>query len=82
MRDTGPEAEAVYVEAVRRMTPAEKLRRISELTCGAWALSLDQLHRDFPGASDEECRRRLAVRTLGPLLARQVYGPDAPEEGS
>jgi hypothetical protein len=72
LRDTTAEAEAVYVEAIRRMQPTDKLRRVSELTCSVRALALGRLRRDFPNASFDELHRRLAARTLGPAIARQV----------
>jgi len=81
MRDTSPEAEAVYLAAIGRMTPAQKLRRISELTCGVRALALIQLRRDFPDASEAELHKRLAARTLGPEIALRVYGWDVEREG-
>jgi hypothetical protein len=72
--DTSPDAEAVRFALYARMSPADKLARMAELTRSANALALAGLRRDYPDASDEELWLRLAVRRLGPELVARAYG--------
>jgi len=81
MLDTTPEAEAVYVRLIRAMSPEQKLRRISDLTCTVRALALSGLRHDFPDASEADLHRRLAARVLGPEIARRAYNWDVLKEG-
>jgi len=74
--DTSLEAERVQVESWRRMAPSEKLRAVAEATNAVLQLSLAGIRLRYPEASDEECKLRLAILTLGRPLACQVY-PEA-----
>lgn len=58
------------------MSPLEKARLTSELTCAVCQLALAGIRRRHPGASERECLLRLALLTLGPALACRVY-PEA-----
>lgn len=72
--DTTPEALAVQFALYRRMTPAQKARRVSDLTQGASRLALAGLRRRYPAADDRELLLRLAVLRLGPETVASVYG--------
>ena len=63
-RDTSPEAEAFLVAAYRKMTPGEKLQRVSSLTLGIQQLALMDIRRRHPDADEHELRMRLASRWL------------------
>ena len=72
--DTSPEAEAVQVELYRRMTPAQKAQRVSDLTRGSCQLALAGLRGRHPGADERELLLRLAVLRLGAGTVARVYG--------
>lgn len=71
--DTSSEAEQVQVALWREMSASEKAGLVAELTAGARQLSLAGIRRRHPSASEEECRLRYAVRTLGRSMARRAY---------
>jgi hypothetical protein len=72
--DTSPEAEARHVELYRRMTPAEKAQRVSDLTQGACRLALAGLRSRHPSADERELLLRLAVLRLGAEAVARAYG--------
>lgn len=72
--DTSPEAEARRFELYRRLTPAEKARRVSDLTEGSCRLALAGLRLRYPAADDHELLLRLAVLRLGAETVARAYG--------
>jgi hypothetical protein len=56
------------------MTPAEKLRRMSELTLAVSRLSLAGLAARHPGDSQQQLLLRLARLRLGDELVDRAYG--------
>jgi hypothetical protein len=74
--DTSPEAARLQVEIWRRMTPLEKARLVSGLSSAVTQLALAGIRRRHPGASERECRLRLAQLKLGPALYRSAYPED------
>lgn len=74
--DTSPDVEVRQVEAWRRMSPAERLRLVSETSRAVVELSLAGIRRRYPQASEREVFLRLAAIRLGVETARRVY-PDA-----
>ena len=74
--DTSRAAERVQVDLWRQMSPADKLRAVSEISRAAQELSLIGIRQRYPNASDRECALRLAVLKLGREMALQAY-PDA-----
>jgi hypothetical protein len=72
-RDTSRQAEDVQVELWRGMSPMSKVQAVSALTRSVLQLSLAGIRQRFPGATDSECKIRLARLTLGPELAERVY---------
>ena len=73
--DTSPDVERMQIDALRRMTPAEKAALISGLTRAAHRMAAAGVRQRHPDASPREQFLRLAVVILGPALARQAY-PD------
>ena len=57
------------------MSPAEKLRLVTDATKGVIDLSFAGIRRRHPAASDRECFLRFACIVLGRDVARIVY-PD------
>jgi hypothetical protein len=74
--DTTADVERHQVEAWRRLSPAERLRMVSDTTRAVIDLSRAGIRRRYPQASERECFLRLAAILLGVDTARKVY-PDA-----
>lgn len=72
--DTSPEVEAVRFELLRRLSPAEKARRVTELTQAASLLALAGLRGRFPDAGERELLLRLAALRLGDDVVVRAYG--------
>jgi len=79
--DTSADAERVLVEGYRRMSPAERLRKVGELGSLARALVLADIRRRHPDATPHECALRLASRFIEPELMRRAFGWDPRREG-
>jgi hypothetical protein len=75
-RDTSPEAWEVFLEANRRMSPAEKLTRVFEHSAFVRSLMMAGIRRRHPEASDREVFLRFARQTLGQELFARVYGDE------
>ena len=80
-RDTSPEAWEVYVRLIRQMTPEQRLLRACDLSGMVRQLALAGIRQRHPNASDDGVRKRFAAITLGPELARKVYGWDSEMDG-
>ena len=74
-RDTDPDIERRQVDAWRQMSPAQKLRLVSQLSATVRRLALAGVRQRYPAASAREQFLRLAQVTLGDELARKAY-PD------
>jgi hypothetical protein len=79
--DTSPEAWKVFLDIQRRMTPAEKIRRVFDRSRMQRRLTETFLRRKYPSASEREILLRRALLELGPDLFRRVYGEPLPDEG-
>jgi len=77
-RDTTPEAEAVMLESLRRMSAWRRLELLDDACVTARELALAGLRIRHPDASEPEIRRLLMDVLLGPHLAARVYGPIRP----
>ena len=74
--DTDAVAERVLVKTIREAPVWKRVALASALTEATRALMLADLRAQFPEASDEELRRRLAFRLLTPEEVRAAYGWD------
>lgn len=72
--DTSPDVRGVLQDLYASMTPAQKLRRMSELTLAANRLALAGLAARHPDESRQELLLRLARLRLGDDLVDRVYG--------
>jgi hypothetical protein len=79
--DTDPAIESILIEGYRRMSPAQKLARVRDLTRAVQQLALLDIRRRHPGADDREQGLRLASRWIEPELMRRAFGWDAREAG-
>jgi len=72
INDTDPQAEAVQIEILRKMSPARRLRLAASLNETCRKLALAGLRRRNPGASEEDLARMLARQLLGEALSEKV----------
>jgi hypothetical protein len=72
--DTSTDARRVLTQQYARMSPAEKLRRVDELTRTVGTLALAGLRTRHPGESERDLLIRLARIRLGDALMAQAYG--------
>lgn len=79
--DTSREAERIQVALWRRLSALEKARLMAEATAGTRELALAGIRLRHPSASEDECRLRYALHTLGRSLACQAY-PEAEAFGA
>ena len=60
IKDTHPAARRVIVEGYRRMSPAEKIRCVDEMTKTVQQMALARIRRQYPNSSKREQQLRLA----------------------
>ncbi len=77
--DTHPDAEHVMVEHLRRMTPAARLHRASELRAAVLTLARSRIRKWYGDIDEREMLFRLASLWLDADTMRRVYDwdPDA-----
>ena len=80
LTDTALDAQAVHVKLVARLKPAERARRVRDLTIFANSLAIAGLRRRHPDADEGELFLRLAALRLGADLVEQAYGWRAPPD--
>jgi hypothetical protein len=80
--DTAPDVLEAHVRLVARMTPAERVRRMRDLTLAANRLALVGVRKRYPAADDTELFLRLAALRLGDDVVERVYGWRAPPDGA
>ena len=81
MEDTSPEMERVWLEMLRRRTPAERFRRVCELNAMLERGAIEETRLRFPNATERELRLRVASRRISPELMRAAFGWNPDEEG-
>jgi hypothetical protein len=79
--DTDPAALEVMTRLYRRMSPAQKLARVRDLTLSVARFALAGLRARHPQASEGELLLRLAELRLGRETTARVYGPMPDEPG-
>ncbi|HXA52608.1 MAG TPA: hypothetical protein VNV86_19965 [Candidatus Acidoferrum sp.] len=80
--DTSPEAWQVWLELVRKMTPAERLQRALDLSETVRELGKAGIREAHPNAGERELFLRFAHRQLGDNLFCKVYGNELDAYGS
>jgi hypothetical protein len=78
--DTSEHADEVQFEILRRMTVQQRAEVFTQMTLAVQELAMAGLRRQYPNATDDELRLRLAARRLGNDVVRKVWGwvPDEP----
>ena len=80
-RDTHPAAERVLIEGYRRMSLADKLKRVAALTQGVQQLALLRLRKAYPDDSERQLQYRLASLWIDAETMRRAVGWDPEVEG-
>ena len=73
MSDTDRTTQRKQWDAIRRMTPEERVRRVEDLNRTVDTLAEAGIRDAHPRASDREVFLRLAIRKLGRDTARRLY---------
>jgi hypothetical protein len=73
LHDTDAASLALLDSLYARMTPAQKLDRVRDLTLATARLALAGLRARHPGETEETLLLRLACLRLGPSVVREVY---------
>lgn len=79
--DTTPDAQQMHFELMRRLPGWKRLSLAFELTQAIRQLVLADIRHRFPGANDEEIRRRFIARVLPRQDVIRAYGFDPKQEG-
>ena len=80
LADTTPEAFAIYARLISEMPPAERVRRVGDLTHTVNMVALAGLRVRHPKSTEQELLLRLAVLRLGADLVERAYGWRAPAD--
>lgn len=80
--DTAPEVQRMRIEALRRMTPAEKLQRVVDLNRAVSTMALSRIRKWYgPDLSEREERLRLAALRLPRETMIEVFDWDPDVQG-
>jgi hypothetical protein len=79
--DTTREAQQMHFELMRRLPGWKRLTLAFELTRATRQLVLADICHHFPGAGEEEIRRRFIARVLPREDVIRAYGFDPKQEG-
>jgi hypothetical protein len=80
--DTSAAAEQVLIEGYRRMSPADKLRRVAALNRALEQLAAARLRAQYgPNLDADELRLRLAALRLDAKVMREVFDWDPDVHG-
>ncbi len=70
--DTSPEALAVQLECVRKMTPQQRIRKSCEMSRLIKRMAFDAIRRRHPGFNEDEVQLLFIELTYGTALANDV----------
>jgi hypothetical protein len=73
-RDTHPRIERMIIEGYRRMTPAQKLARVFDLSLAVRQLSAARIRNEHPELDERTVQERVAELCYGPDLVRRALG--------
>ena len=71
----------MLIEAYRKMTPAEKLARVVQMTRAVQQMALVRLRATYPEASDRELTLRLGALWLDRKTMIRAFDWDPEEKG-
>jgi len=79
-RDTRPQTFGLLLAGYRRMTPAQKLARVADLSAASRQMAEARIRQQHPGADDRQIRLRLASLVLGRETMLRVFSWDPARE--
>ena len=79
--DTSPEAEKLWIELLRQLTPEQRLKRVLRLKGRARSLQLAGIRLRHPEADEHETNMRLASMRLDRQTMIKLFGWDPEIEG-
>ncbi len=79
--DTPSHIREILIEGYRRMSPQQKLKRVSELTLAVQQLALARICQQYAGISEQEQHLRLASLWLDRETMIKVFNWDPVVEG-
>ena len=81
LSDTSEDARRVMIEGYRRMSPAEKIHQVNELTKIVEQMALARIRRQHGDISEREQKLRLASLWLDRETMIKVFDWDPEKEG-
>lgn len=79
--DTHPDAHAVQVALLRRLSPGQRMAMTGRIRAGAESMAEARLRATYPNDDARRIRLRLAALRYGDDLVRRVFGWDPEVEG-
>jgi hypothetical protein len=79
--DTPPHVQRMLIAGYRKMTPQQKLQRVSELTKAVQQLALARIRKQYGEISEREQRLRLAALWLNRETMIRVFDWDPKKTG-
>lgn len=73
LADTDPTARRVWIEALRRLTPGEKIGLVFDMITFMHDVASRQIRREHPEYSEHDVLRELVARRYGRELAVRAY---------
>jgi len=73
-RDTSKEVWVRMNDGLAKMTPAQRIARVAQLTVLAHGAALAWIRTRYPDETEQQHRLRLAARILPPDLMRAAFG--------
>lgn len=81
IQDTHPKIEKMIIEGYRKMTPRQKLQKVSELNKSIQQIALARIRKQYGNISEKEQRLRLASLWLNREIMIKVFDWDPQEKG-
>ncbi len=79
--DTTPHIQKMLIAGYRKMSPQQKLKRVSELTLAVQQLALARIRKQYGTRSEREQHLRLASLWLDRETMKHVFHWDTQKEG-
>src|SRR5580700_10122367 len=76
-----PELERILLEALRKMTPSEKIKKVNDMVAAMHILAMSDVRSRHPEADERECLLRVASRRVPADLMLKAFGWDVKEKG-
>ena len=81
LTDTPPEIQKILIQGYRKMSPLDKMRRVSELNRSIQQMALARIRREYGDITEDEEKLRLASLWLDKNLMIKAFGWNPQQEG-